>query len=102
MTMDELVERIDGEYDRDQGFVGRARDGVFDAEGLQRVLVLLRACPSASDGPIDGRLVRRLWIMPWVIEWQAQRLSREGKPAESFYRAGEAIFRELERILGMP
>lgn len=62
---------------------------------------MLRECPAATDKPIDARLVRLLWWMPWIAEWQAQRLEKEDKDAGPMRNAGNALFSELERILGV-
>lgn len=102
MTIDELVAKINDEYDLDHGFIGIARAGRLDEPALARLLTLLHECPGVGDGQIDGRLVRLLWLMPWVVEWQVQRLEGEGKPVDGLRRAGDAIFKELERIFGVP
>lgn len=97
----DLIPRVEREYDRETGAIGLLRNGRLDQAALQRLVQTLRECPPASDGPIDGRLVRLLWWMPWIAEWQGQRLEREGKDAKEIRQAGDAIFRELERILGV-
>jgi hypothetical protein len=98
----DLVGELEREYDRETGAIGRLRDGHVDEPALHRLLDLLRECPAATDGSVDGRLVRLVWWIPWIAEWQAQRLDREGHDAEHVRRAGTAVFTELERILGVP
>ena len=73
-----MLDRIASEYDKGYGFIGKVRLGQF-----------------------DDRMVRLLWWMPWVVEWQAQRLEGEGLSGKNLRRAGSAIFNELERILGV-
>jgi hypothetical protein len=101
MTRDELVDRLGNEYDPDNGFIGKVRFGQFDETAFTRLLDLLRDCPSADDQQVDGRMVRLLWWMPWIVEWQAQRLAGEGMSSDDLRRAHSAIFSELERILGV-
>lgn len=36
-SQQDVVQRIDDEYDRDAGFLGRLRSGTFDAEGADRL-----------------------------------------------------------------
>jgi hypothetical protein len=97
----DLIAKIEAEYDRDTGAIGQLRDGHVDDIALERLLALLRKCPAATHGPLEGELVRLLWWMPWIAEWQAQRLEEEGKSAEQIRRAEDAIFKQLERILGV-
>jgi hypothetical protein len=101
MTAGDLLDRIANEYDLDHGFIGKVRSGQFDKQALERLLRLLRECPSASQEPMDARMVRLLWWMPWIVEWQVQRLTAEGRPADQLRAAQTAIFGELERILGV-
>lgn len=98
---DDLLDRIASEYDKDHGFIGKVRLGQFDEVALGRLLSVLRECPSAGEEPMNPRMVRLLWWMPWVVEWQAQRLEGEGLSGKNLRRAGSAIFNELERILGV-
>jgi hypothetical protein len=40
--------------------------------------------------------------MPWVLEWQGQRLDQEGQDAVPMRNAANAVFSEVERVLGVP
>lgn len=103
MSDAELIQQLEAEYDQNTGFIGRLRFGTFDDPGLTRVLDLLRKFEPTGSA-LDRRLVALLWWMPWIIEWQSQRLARESRTAEAatIHRALEAIFKECERILGIP
>src|SRR6266702_4281991 len=96
---DELLHQLANEYDPGKGFIGKVRVGQFDETALTRLLDLLRDCPSADDQQVDGRMVRLLWWMQGIVEWQAQRLDGKGVSKDELRRAHSAIFSELERIL---
>ena len=97
---DDLLDRIAIEYDQDRGFIGKVRLGQFDEVALGRLLSALRECPSAGEELMNPGMVRLLWWMPWIVEWQVQRLGSD-RPADQLRRAHSAIFGELERILGV-
>lgn len=102
MSDAELVRLLEAEYDTETGFVGLLRSGKFDEMALDRLLSVLRQVEPRGI-TIDRRLVSLLWWIPWVIEWQGQRLDRERhrEEAERVRRAHDAVFKELERILGV-
>jgi hypothetical protein len=102
MTSGDLVAALENEYDPDGGFIGRVRYGHFDEPLLARLISILARCPSSDTESPDARLVSLVWYIPWIVEWQAQRLMEEGSKADHLHRAREQIFREVERILGVP
>lgn len=87
MMSRDLVGELEREHDLETGAVSQLRDRHVDEAALQPLLDLLQQHPSATDGPVDGRLVRRLWWIPWIAEWQAQRQARDGKNVEHVRRA---------------
>ena len=98
----EDVRRLEGEYEERTGFIGKLRFGTFDEPGLDRLLGTLRSIEPMGLG--NRRIVSLLWWLPWIIEWQVQRLTREGaaSKAERLSSAESAVFNEVERILGTP
>jgi hypothetical protein len=102
MSDAELPQRLAAEYDLETGFVGLLRSGKFDELALGRLIGLLHQIEPRGK-TIDRRLVSLLWWIPWVIEWQGQRLERDGRREEAVkvHRSHDAVFKELERILGV-
>lgn len=98
-VLDELIERIDLEYDRADGFLGRLRSGVHDPVGAARLLGVLRSL-ELDEGPVDRRLVQLLWYMPIFMEWQKARLSVSDAAATE-ETLGE-VMAVLEDVLGVP
>jgi hypothetical protein len=102
MSDAELLRRLQAEYDIETGFVGLLRSGKFDEVALDRLIAILNELEPRGKA-IDRRLVSLLWWIPWVIEWQGQRLERENRREEAarVHRAHDTVFKELERILGV-
>jgi hypothetical protein len=95
----ELIERIELEYDRSEGFLGRLRSGTFDPAGAQRLLGLLGSLDLA-DGPVDRRLVQLLWYMPIFMQWQKDRLSEADATATK--ETLNEVMSILENVIGVP
>jgi hypothetical protein len=102
MNEADLVPRLEAEYDVEVGFIGLLRSGTFDEFALDRLMTVLQEIEPQGN-TIDRRLVSLLWWIPWVIEWQGQRLERENRAQEAaaVHRARDAVFKQLERILGV-
>jgi hypothetical protein len=98
MKADNLVVALENEYDPEEGFIGRVRYGGFDEPQLIRLIGVLTKCPSIDVASPDPRMIKLVWYMPWI----AQRLTAEGAKADDLQHARDQIFREVERILGVP
>jgi hypothetical protein len=96
-----LIAQMRAEWDLDHGFFSQAWNGRLDPDALGRVKILLAACPPEGD-QFQADIVKLLWYMPWVVEWAAQRLDRQGRPSRAFWDASNYIRSELERIFGVP
>ena len=97
--LENLIERIDFEYDRADGFLGRLRSGDFDAIAAQRLLRVLGSL-DLGDGPVDRRLVQLLWYMPIFMVWQKDRLSNADAAATE--EVLNEVMSILERVIGVP
>jgi hypothetical protein len=94
-----VVDRIDAEFDRDEGFIGRLRDGRFDPEGARRLLSALNELPTGMES-FDRRLVSLLWYLPLVIGWQEDRVSPADR--DKVRDILGAVIARLEAVLGVP
>jgi hypothetical protein len=100
--MKDLINRLDDEWDQDDGFLGRLRAGLFDREGYERFLGLLQSIETKGD-VFDRRLVELLWFVPLFMEWQTERLEgRSGMPPEEFRSYKNAVLNTLFKVLGVP
>ncbi len=97
-----LIRTLEAEYDLDTGFLGRLRQGVFDAEGFHRLLSVLQSIHLGQERTIDRRLVALLWLMPDLMTWQSERVRETGGDVERLRRASDSVQEALIPILGMP
>lgn len=100
-SLQELVEKLDLEYDRSEGFLGLLRTGVFDPQGASRLLGLLSSL-ELGDGPVDRRLVQLLWYMPIFLQWQRERFELSGGDVEAVESTLNEVVLILEGVLGVP
>jgi hypothetical protein len=71
--MDSIVEALGNEYELDTGFIGRLRaERVFDQAKAERYLSTLAAL-EVTDGSISLDLVKLLWNLPMMLQWQWER-----------------------------
>lgn len=104
-SLQELVEKLDLEYDRAGGFLGLLRTGVFDPQGASRLLGLLSSLElelELGDGPVDRRLVQLLWYMPIFLQWQKERFELAGGDVEAVESTLNEVLSILEGVLGVP
>lgn len=100
-TLQELIEKLDMEYDRSEGFLGLLRTGRFDPQGASRLLGLLSSL-ELGDGPVDRRLVQLLWYMPIFLQWQKERFALSGGDVEAVESTLNEVVSILENALGVP
>lgn len=98
---DDLIKRLDLEYDRSDGFLGLLRTGEFDPRGAARLLELLRSL-ELGDGPVDRRLVQLLWYLPIFLQWQKERFALRGADTEPIEATMNEVVSILEDVLGSP
>jgi hypothetical protein len=98
----DLINRLDDEWDQDDGFLGRLRAGLFDREGYERFLGLLQSIETKGD-VFDRRLVELLWFVPTFMEWQTERLEgRSGMPPDEYGNYKLRVIEALNKVLGYP
>jgi hypothetical protein len=98
----DLINRLDDEWDQDDGFLGRLRAGLFDREGYERFLGLVRSIETKGD-VFDRRLVELLWFVPLFMEWQTERLERtSGMSRDEFRTYKNEVVDLFFKVLGVP
>ena len=99
-----LRERLEAEYDPDNGFLGQLRQGHFDALGLERFLRLLQSIDFGETTLVNRRLVALLWMIPTLMTWQLERVAEHGGNIQAL-RGAIAQVQELLQspsVLGIP
>ena len=100
-TLQELIAKLDLEYDRSKGFLGLLRTGTFDPQGASRLLGILSSL-DLGDGPVDRRLVQLLWYMPIFLQWQRDRFALSGGDVAEVESTLNEVVSILEDVLGVP
>lgn len=100
--MENFIKSIESEWEPEEGFFWKIRQGIFeDAEG-RRALSKVAAVPTLTDQAIPGRLVSVLWYVPIFMEWQIDRVRENGGNISEYTVAISKFTNEIERILGVP
>ena len=95
----EMIAKIGDEYDTSGGFLWKLRCGTYDPDGAARLLECLNKL-DLSEALIDRELVKMIWSIPILIQWQVGRVSEDEQPmVETCLNKGMAVF---ERKLGWP
>lgn len=102
MSVEDLIERLDAEWDRESGFFGCLRSGRFDPDDVERVCDLLAEVGPSPDGCLHPRLVALTWYIPSFMLWQRDRVVSNGGDLDAYRRAEVAILNVLEDRLGTP
>jgi hypothetical protein len=103
MDTHRLIVRLEAEWDRSQGFLGRLRTGEFDPAGFERFEQLLRSVNLGDEETIDRRLVSLLWFVPLFMTWQRERVAEQGGDPDQVEAATQKITDILLRdVLGAP
>jgi hypothetical protein len=99
---DDLIAALEDEWDLDQDFLGKLRQGIFDPVGLERLIRLLEGIDFGDSPEVNRRLVSLLWFMPLFIEWQRERVHERGGDPQALMHATGRVQDSIIRILGFP
>jgi hypothetical protein len=78
-----LISQLEAEYDLDDGFLGRLRQGQFDSMGLDRLTRLLQSIDFGEATDFNRRVVALVWMIPTLMRWQVERLAEQGGDLEA-------------------
>jgi hypothetical protein len=90
------IERLDREWEHQDGFLGHVRHRDFDPKGLDRLIDV------EGEESLDRELVSKLWFIPLFLEWQKPGFLEAGKHTQSLESAVNRIVPLLFKILGAP
>lgn len=93
---------IGAEWELDTGFFWKCREGEFSPADFTRTHELLRSISVAEDASLPRSFVAVLWFIPQFMEWQIERVQRNGGDVVAYRNAGNRMWDEIQRILGMP
>jgi len=101
MNIQTIVSRLEAEWDVD-GFLGNLRQGSFAFEPAQRFLSFLKEIELDDEELIPKRLLSLLWYLPSFLEWQKERIEKQGGDAVAYARFVTEVQNTLEDVLGVP
>jgi hypothetical protein len=99
---DKEINRLEGEWSSEEGFLWLLRQGRFDERSYESLLSFLRSVADEEGEALPKRLVSVLWYIPLFMEWQTDRISKAGHSKDAYQRAVAVVRNEVERILGLP
>jgi len=102
MTIEEIIEHLEREWDFESGFFGRLRRGHFDPACYDRLIRALDRIETPQTVALNRRMVSLLWYMPIFMHWQQERVQSNGADLIAFERAINHVQGSIERILGVP
>ena len=102
MSYEKEIEMLELEWEPDSGFFWQVRQGCFDADEFNRALKKVSAVSIAKDADVPFRLVSLLWFIPLFMEWQVERVGRNGGDKAAYKMAVTKMTDEVMRLLGVP
>ena len=100
--MENFIKDIESEWEAEEGFFWKVRQGDFEEAQAHRALSKITAVPGLTDQLIPRRLVSVLWYVPLFMEWQIDRVRANGGDIAEYTIAINKFTAEIERILGVP
>ena len=103
MNNEELIALIEAEWDLDNGFFGKLRQGQFDRTGQSRCRQTLERIQREVGNAeiVSRRLVSLVWYIPLFMSWQTERVKGSVEPRE-YERVTNEIQATVQAILGFP
>lgn len=102
MNQEHLIRTLESEWEPEQGFFWRVRQGVFSEADFQRALSKVSSIEGFENELIERRLVSLLWYIPIFMHWQKDRVLEKGGDGEAYAKAIAAMTNQVERLLGVP
>jgi len=100
--LENFIKAVESEWEPEEGFFWKIRQGNFEKAEAHRALSKLTAVPRLTDQLIPARLVSVLWYVPLFIEWQVDRVRANRGDIAEYTTAIAKFTAEIERILGVP
>src|SRR4051812_10126272 len=102
MTLDDIICSFESEWEAEEGFFWKIRQGNFLQEDFKRALETFVAVPSYVDQMVPARLVSLVWYVPIFMEWQRDRVRKRDGDLAAYEVAMTKLTNEVQRILGAP
>ena len=100
--LQECIRILEAEWSKPDGFLGKAREGVFDERQGAGFVTTLESIKLPAETVIDRRLVALLWYIPSFLRWQQERVAEKGGDAAAFEQLTNRVQGIVEDVLGVP
>jgi hypothetical protein len=101
-TLQAWIRSLEAEWSKPEGFLGKAREGVFDHRKAADFVTVLKSIKVPVENTIDRRLVALLWYIPIFLRWQKERVAEKGGDTVAFDHLANQVQGIVEAILGIP
>ena len=102
MDIQSLINRLEREWDLEQGFLGKLRMGILDVDDFSRLKETLESIDFKAETIVNRRIISLLWYIPLFMHWQRERFADDDKKLQFLDRAINEATSILENILGVP
>ena len=102
--MNTATDKLNREFEEGYGFFDQIRNEfTFDEQKAERYLAALESIEIAPDG-VDVNLVKLIWSLPLLLEWQAARAERNDfiELSKKIEAVANKTFNILEAKIGLP
>jgi hypothetical protein len=97
-----LIESLEADWSIPDGFLYRARQGIFDPVEGEAILDRLQNIELPDGSVVDRRIVALLWYLPHFLSWQERRVAENGGDTKRYHNLVSRVLAALEGILGVP
>jgi len=102
MNYEREIKALESEWLPESGFFWRIRQGRFAADEFQCVFKKVSAISIEENAELPRRIVSLLWYIPWVMQFQIERVQENGGDVAGYSKAITTMTTEIERLLGVP
>ena len=100
--LSQALNRIEREWEPDDGCLYRLRQGDYDATSINRVIELLSSIEVDDNTLLPRRFVSLTWWIPTFMEWQVERVDEEDGDVDALKRDIDRMRNVLDEVLGVP
>jgi hypothetical protein len=101
MNTFDAIKSIELEWDIDNGFLGKLRQGIIDKVAFERFISRMKSIEIHEDN-LPRRFVSLVWYIPTFVRWQKERCIKNGTSDKDFDIIEDRTIHALEEILGIP
>jgi hypothetical protein len=102
MDINEIITKLEYEWELENGFLGELRQGHFNEGAYDRFVNFMNFIDCADQEMLPRRLISLIWYIPIFMNWQKERCIENGLAETRYTEAVNEITNIIEQILGVP